>query len=152
MPIRITEYSNGPRSTWAFVALVRKSDRLTRARGCTMPVPGTMLELLTRVNTLALTSRLASAWALMASTTWAPVLVSAPAALVARFTTMSVPVTLTLSGELGALGLRNSAATALPPSWPHAREVSTTAPACWLPAGVLPAGVVPAIVACARRW
>ena len=33
------EYSNGPRWTWAFVAVVRKSDRLTFARGCTMPCP-----------------------------------------------------------------------------------------------------------------
>src|SRR5215208_7950409 len=91
LPIRITEYSNGPRWTWLFVGVVRKSDRLTFARGCTMPAPGTGAGggfVLTRVNRFATTRRLAAALALIASTTCALVLVSAPAALVARLTRM----------------------------------------------------------------
>ena len=39
---------------------------------------------------------------------------------------MSVPVTATPSGELATPGLRNSAVTWSPPSWPQALEVSTT--------------------------
>ena len=56
--------------------MVRKSDRLTFARGCTIPVPGTIggFALLTRVNLSATTSWLAPGWALIASTTCAPVL------------------------------------------------------------------------------
>ena len=112
--------------------VVRKSDRITRARGCTMPDAGHDRRLHvvdTRVNTFATTSWLAAGCALIASTTWAPVLERAPDASVPRFTTMSLSVTATLSGELAALGFRNSALMSLPPSWPHAREVSTTAPA-----------------------
>jgi hypothetical protein len=67
--MRITEYSNGPRGTCAFVEVSRKSDRLTRARGCTIPVPGTIDELLTRVKRFATTSSRASGSALIASTT-----------------------------------------------------------------------------------
>ena len=117
-------------------------------------MPGTIggFVLDTRVKTFATTSWLAAAFALIAATTSSPVLVRAPDRSVARFTVISVPVTSTLSGEPGAIGLRNSAEMALPPSWPHAREVSTTAPACRLVAGVLALPVVPAIVAWARRW
>ncbi len=65
---------------------------------------------------------------------------------------MKLPSTSTWSGWSGAFGLRNSAETALPPRWPQAVDVSTTAPLCCAPGGVLPGPVVPAIVACARRW
>ena len=65
-----------------------------------------------------------------------------------------MPVTVTASGEFGTSGLRNSAVMPLPPSWPHARDVSTTAPACWLPAGRVAVsrraghrGLCPALVA-----
>ncbi len=39
---------------------------------------------------------------------------------------MSVPITLTISGESPTPGFRNSAVTRLPPSWPQARDVRTT--------------------------
>jgi hypothetical protein len=66
---------------------------------------------------------------------------------------MSFPITATESGESGTLGFRNSAVMSLPPSWPQAREVRTTAWDCAVPpVTVLPGGVVPAIVACALRW
>ena len=97
---------------------------------------------------------LAAGLALIAATTCAAVLVGAPAASVAEETTRSLPATLTVSGEFGAPGLRNSAVMSLPPSWPQAREVSTTA-LSWLgrvfgrAAG---AERSPDIVACARRW
>ena len=70
----------------------------------------------------------------------------------------SLPLTLTLSGAFAAPGLTNAAVIALPPSWPQAREVSTTArvAAAWpaaLFANALPgSNAVPSIVACARRW
>ena len=38
-PIRITKYWNGPRWTCAFVAVVRKSDRLPFGRAWTIPAP-----------------------------------------------------------------------------------------------------------------
>jgi hypothetical protein len=70
----------------------------------------------------------------------------------------SLPLTVTLSGELATPGLVNAAVIALPPSWPHARDVSTTARvAAACPAALfgneLPGlNAVPSIVACARRW
>jgi hypothetical protein len=108
----------------------------------------------------AVTSRLACALPLIACTTCAAVLVSWPASFVASPTVMSFPSTVTVSGALGTPGLRNSARIWLPPSWPQAREVSTTA---WLRArmaaglvveldSATPEGVVPAIRACALRW
>ena len=151
--IRSTEYSNGPRWTWAFVAVVRKSERLTGNRGCTMPVPGTIggvTFVLTRVKTFATRIWLAGL-ALIAFTTCWPVLVSAPVASVASATSTWLPVRVTVSGAFGTPGLRNSALMPLPPSWPHAREVRTTAPACRAVVGVLPGSVVAAIVAWARR-
>ena len=116
-------------------------------------MPGTIggLALLTRVKTFATRIALA-ALALIALTTCCPVLVSAPVASVASDTSMWLPVRVTLSGAFGAPGLRNSALMSLPPSWPHAREVRTTAPACSAVVGVPPDPVAPAIVACARRW
>ena len=60
---------NGPRCTWAFVAVLRKSDRLTFARGWTMPPPA-----LPRYVS-ATTSALAAGLALIAPTTCAAVLV-----------------------------------------------------------------------------
>ena len=79
---------------------------------------------------VAVTSAAAAGLALIAATTCAAVLVSAPVSLVARLTTMSLPVTATLSGELFAPGFLNSAVTSSPPRWPHSLAVSTTAAAC----------------------
>ena len=78
---------------------------------------------------MALTSADAAGLALIAATTCAAVLVSAPVSLVARLTTMSLPVTATLSGALLAPGFLNSAVTSSPPRWPHSLVVSTTAAA-----------------------
>ena len=155
MPIRITEYSNGPRGTWAFVDVVRKSDRLTFARGWTIPLPATSggFALLRRMNWLATSFWLATAFALIASTTCAAVLESCPVAFVPRSTSRSLPTMLTVSGAFGTAGWRNSAVMSLPPSWPHAREVSTTA-LSWPRRvfGVTPVPKAPDIVAWARRW
>ena len=69
------------------------------------------------------TSAAASGLALIAATTCAAVLVSAPVSLVARLTTMSLPVTSTLSGASLAPGFLNSAVTWSPPVWPHSLAV-----------------------------
>ena len=106
---------------------------------------------MTRVKTFATRIWLAGL-ALIAFTTCWPVLVSAPVASVASETSTWLPVVVTLSGEFGTPGLRNSALMSLPPSWPHARDVRTTAPACSAVGGVLPGPVAAAIVAWARRW
>ena len=103
----------------------------------------------------ATTSPLASPSPLIASTTSAAVLEGAPAASVPSMTMMPLPTTLTLRGEFAARGVRNSAEIMLPPSCPHAREVSTTArsSAPWTSSSTSsPGSIVPAIVACARRW
>ena len=50
-------------------------------------------------------------------------------ALVARLTTMSLPVTATHSGASLAPGFLNSAVTWSPPVWPHSLAVRTTEPA-----------------------
>ena len=103
----------------------------------------------------AVASAVASGSALMAATTCAAVLVTAPVSLVARLTVIALPETVTPSGRLLAPGLRSSTVTSLPPSWPHAPEVSTTA---WLAAAVASAEVPPAYgvvvptIACALRW
>ena len=154
LPIRITEYLNGPRWTWAFVAVVRKSDRLTFARGSTTPSPA-----FPRYVT-ATSFAFASGLALIAATTCAAVLVSAPVPSVASRTSRSLPVTCTDSGASSWPGWMNSAVMSLPPSWPHARDVSTTARDCSSrpgPGGLvlgiaLPGSRVPLIVACALRW
>jgi predicted naringenin-chalcone synthase len=74
----------------------------------------------------AVTSALAASEALIASTTCAAVLVIAPASSVAACTVIVVPATVTVSGLL-APSLTISALRLLPPSWPQAREVRTTA-------------------------
>ena len=132
---------------------------MASARGCTIPLPGTIgsgfcvFGALTRVNTFATSRFRAAALALIAAATWSPVLLGLPAGSVPSSTTRSSPVTVTVSGELGAPGLRNSAVMSLPPSWPQDREVRTMAPAWSARAGMLPVGVwLPAIVAWARRW
>src|SRR5690348_2467349 len=138
----MTEYSYGP--CWTLGS--RKSDRLTFARGCATPAPA-----LPRYVS-ATASALAAGLALIACTTCAAVLESAPVAFVARLTTMSLPVTLTDKGELGAPGLRNSAVMSLPPSWPHARDVRTTVWLCAVaPDGALPIGSPPLMFACDLR-
>ncbi len=101
---------NGPRATLA--GALRKSDRLTRARGWTIELP-----VMPRY-VVAESSAAASGLALIAATTWAAVELRAPAASVARKTSTSLPLTATLSGWLLPVWLRNSAMTWLPPSWP----------------------------------
>ena len=68
------------------------------ARAGTTPAPALLRYV------VALTSADAAGLALIAATTCAAVLVSAPVSLVARLTTMSLPVTATLSG--GVVGAR----------------------------------------------
>ncbi len=65
---------------------------------------------------------------------------------------MSLPFTATLSGAFAHRGFTNAAVMSLPPSWPQARDVSTTVAGCSAPLGVLPGRVAPAMFACARRW
>src|SRR5690349_16703311 len=74
----------------------------------------------------AVTSALAASEALIASTTCAAVLVIAPASSVAAWTVIVLLATVTLS-DLLAPSLTISALRLLPPSWPQANEVSTTA-------------------------
>ena len=119
--MRYTRCWNGPRCTCA--GALRKSSRFTLARTGTTPAP-----VLPRY-VVALTSAAAAGLALIAATTCAAVLVSAPVSLVARLTTMSLPVTATLSGALATPGFLNSAVTSSPPVWPHSNAVSTTAEA-----------------------
>ena len=97
-PIRITKYSNGPRWTCAFVAVVRKSDRLPFVRGCTTPAPA-----LPRY--VCATSFANAGLALIAAMTCAAVLVGWFVASVARLTLRSLPVNVTVSGEFGTPGL-----------------------------------------------
>ena len=78
---------------------------------------------------VAVTSAEAAGLALIAATTCAAVLASAPVAFVARLTTMSLPVTTTLSGASAAPGLRSSIDRLLPPSWPQAVDVTFIAEA-----------------------
>ena len=110
----------------------RKSDRFTFVRGCTTPVPA-----LPRYVT-ALTRALDAGEALIASITCAAVLARSPSASVPSVTRMFVPRTATLRGEFAAAGSRISTVMSLPPSWPHALEVMTTALDCELPVAVLP--------------
>jgi hypothetical protein len=78
-------------------------------------------------------SSTAAAPASIAATTCPAVLVSAPPASVARDTTMALPLTATDSGEDAAPGSRRSIESALPPSLPHARDVTTTREALTVP-------------------
>jgi hypothetical protein len=76
---------------------------------------------------LAETSAAASGLALIAAATSAAVDFDAPAASVARKTSIRLPLTSTVSGRLGVgPWARNSVRTALPPSWPQALEVRVT--------------------------
>ena len=109
----------------------------------TMPAPALA------ATVCAVTSALAAASALIASRTCAAVLVSALSAPVARLTTMSLPVTATVSGELATPGFLNSAVIRLPPRWPIAFENSCTALAVLAVEGFEPGAVVPAIIAIA---
>ena len=110
----------------------RKSDRFTFVRGCAIPVPAAPRYV------IALTSALAAGLAAIASMTCCAVLDRSPSASVASVTRTSLPIAETISGELAAAGSRSSAVTLLPPWWPHAREVRTTALVAELPAAVLP--------------
>ena len=92
-----------------------------RARGWAMPAPR-----LPRY-VVAMTSAEAAGLALIAATTCPAVELSAPELSVPRETEISLSVTATLSGWFAAPGLRNSAWTWLPPSWPQSLVVSTTA-------------------------
>src|SRR4051795_3277520 len=74
----------------------------------------------------AVTSALAASEALIASTTWAAVLVIAPVSSVAAWTVIVLLATVTLR-LLPAPSLTISALRLLPPSWPQPSEVSTTA-------------------------
>ena len=98
LPIRITLYSNGPRFTFAFVAVVRKSDRLPFVRPWTIPAPAFP-------RYVCATSFAKAGLALIAATTSAAVLASAAAASVARLTARSLPVNVTESGELATPGI-----------------------------------------------
>jgi hypothetical protein len=125
------------------------------AVGATTPVPPVLR------NVVAVTR--AAADALIASTTCLAVLVTAPPASVASVTVIALPSTATLSG-VEAPGLTSSAVTSLPPSWPQATDVSTTACAwlaasrppmmfCWMVDVVEPVyGVAVPTIACALRW
>ncbi len=84
---------------------------------------------------LAVTSPATPSVALIASTTWLAVLVTAPAASVAAWTVIALPLTETVSGTF-APSLTICAVRLLPPSWPHALEVRTTARAWSAVAGV----------------
>ena len=93
----------------------------------------------------AVTSAAASAEALIASTTCAAVLVAVTSTVIA------LPATATLS----AAPARSWAVMSLPPSWPQAFEVSTTA---WSASAVERLPVAPAYgvarptTVCALRW
>ena len=84
LPIRSTRCWNGPR--WTLGGAFRKSDSCTRARTWTTPAPALP------AHVYAVTSALAASLALIAATTCAAVLVSAPVEFVARLTVMSLPV------------------------------------------------------------
>src|SRR5215218_513569 len=130
LPIRMTFGWNGPRWTWLLswgiplagieVETARKSDRLSLSVAGTIPVPVLFW------NVSALTSALAPGCALIAATTWAAVLESAPDEFVARRTVISFTSAETLSGEFAAPGFTNWALMSLPPWWPQARDVRTT--------------------------
>ncbi len=114
----------------------------------TMPAPA-----LVRYSA-AVTSALASVEALIAATTWAAVLVTTPAASVAAWTVIAFPLTVTLSALL-APSLTICAVRLLPPSWPQASAVRTTALACSAAAGALVEpvyGVVMPMTVCDLRW
>ena len=81
---------------------MRKSERVTRARGWAMPMPRLPRKV------VAVTSAEAAGLALMASTTFFAVELSAPALSVPRMTSISLSVTVTPSGWSARPGLRNS--------------------------------------------
>ena len=68
----------------------------------------------------------APASAVSAAATWAAVLVTAPAASVARLTRMALPVTVTASGRSAAPGSASATVMSLPPSCPQASESTAT--------------------------
>ena len=76
-----------------------------------------------------------------AAATCAAVLAGAPEASFARRTRIALPATSTPSGRFAPGRSTNSTVMSLPPSWPQAAELTTTA--------LCP---VPPIVACAFRW
>src|SRR3954454_16523289 len=104
---------DGPACTTPAPVFVRHSDAFTRLETC--------------------------GWALIAATTCAAVLVTAPEASVAGLMLILLPARATLSAWLfaPAAGATICAARLLPPRWPKVFEVSTPAPAA---AGRVPAG------------
>ena len=74
-----------------------------------------------------MTSALAAGLALIAATTCAAVLLTAPAASVPSVTLIARPETSTASGAFAPEPATSCAVRPLPPSWPQAFEVSTTA-------------------------
>src|SRR3954465_3078815 len=154
-PIRSIFTVCGPRGYVG--GALRKSFSAVVAVGATTPAPALVR------NFVAVTSAAAAGDALMASTTCAAVLVTALFAPVARLTVIALPVTETLSGADPVAGFTSATAKSLPPCWPHACVVSTTAWACiaaFRPPGVLPVapdvepvyGVDVPTIACDLRW
>lgn len=82
---------------------------------------------------LVVSSLAASGLRLTAATTCAAVLVIAPEPLVARLTVTVLPDTLTVSGALAVPWLTSDMVTLLPPSEPHAVEVTETVLAAAVP-------------------
>ena len=100
----------------------------------------------------AFTSALAAGLALIAATTWAAVLVSAPVGARRQVDDDVVAGDGDESGESFAPGFLNSAVIRLPPRWPMAFENSCTASGWLVAFGLEPSAVVPAIIAIAGRW
>ena len=134
----------GPRGTSPAGAPVRFWSRKSVSTigivvACTMPVPAWC-----GTGARGRSGRCDCA-SIAAATSFA-VLASAPVAFLASRTRIARSLTSTLSGRSLPGRLTNSTVIPLPPSWPHAAELTTTA-AFWLVAPV-----VEPIVACALRW
>ena len=118
-PTRSSRCWNGSRATVPGAA--RKSDKAWLAVGTGLLAPASPRYV------SAVTSAEADTLALIAATTCAAVLASAPLPLVARPTETRFPMTETESGAFGAPGSSRRAETVLPPSSPSAFEVRITA-------------------------
>ena len=107
----------------------RKSDRFTFVRGCTIPVPASPRYV------IALTSALAAGLALIASMTCAAVLDRSPVGVRRQRDEDVRPDDRDDQRRVRDAGSRSSAVTLLPPSWPQALDVRTTALVCRVAGG-----------------
>ena len=129
--------------------VVRKSDRLTFARGWTMPSAGVAAEGQRHRE------RVRAGLALIAATTCAAVLDSAPVASVARLTRMSFPITAHAQRRVGDSWvdeLGRDVVPALVAPGAGGEHDAACGPARRSAACCPRRGVVPAMFACALRW